>query len=185
MGVVNRRDIPWEYAGAATTNEARAPPITHTHAMVTTQNARLELIYMGCIRSKSGRGKWGDRLLPKHNHTKGQDIWKRSVMSEGCDWVPHNAGLADDKDAFNCTGAVQCLKVVSGTYIQRRRWWPALLSVSTKLKLCSCQCTTHVAIYGHAFEWYLVQQGQHLSLIGTCDVAYTWRKVYQYYFRVM
>jgi len=56
MGVVNRKGIPWEYAGAATANEARAPPITPTHAIVTTQNARLELIYRECVRSKSGRG---------------------------------------------------------------------------------------------------------------------------------
>jgi len=53
MGVVNRKGVPWEYAGAATANEARAPPITPTHAMVTTQNARLELIY----REVSGRSQ--------------------------------------------------------------------------------------------------------------------------------
>jgi len=56
MGMVNRKGIPWENAGADTANEAMVPPITHTHAMVTTQNARLELIYRECVRWKSDRG---------------------------------------------------------------------------------------------------------------------------------
>jgi len=50
--VVNRKGIPWENAGAATANEAMEPPVAPTHAMVTTQNARLELIYRECIRWK-------------------------------------------------------------------------------------------------------------------------------------
>jgi hypothetical protein len=49
------------------------PPKAPTHAMVTTHNAHLELIYMGSQRG-SDRGKWVERLFPKHNHANGQDI---------------------------------------------------------------------------------------------------------------
>ena len=135
--------------------------------MVTTQNARLELIYREGIRSKSGRGKWGDRLLPKHNHTKGQDIWKKSVMSEGCDWAPHNAGLADDKMCstaqmrYNAWRWFLVRTFGDGVDGQLCYHWAQIYAPVN---------TTHVAIYGYAFEWRLVQRGQHLSLIGTRDV---------------
>jgi len=89
-------------------------------------------------------------------------------MSDEYKWAPHSAG-SDDKIVFNCTGAVQSVKAVSGTHIRRGRRWPALLSVSTNI--CSYQCTTHVAIDGDAFEWCLVQRGQdswcHLSEYAT------------------
>jgi len=52
---MHRKGIPRENAGAATANEARVLPIAPTHAMVTTQNARLELIYRECVRWKSDR----------------------------------------------------------------------------------------------------------------------------------
>ena len=44
------QSIPWEYAGAAMENKTMVPPITLTHAIKTTQNAHLELIYRKCIR---------------------------------------------------------------------------------------------------------------------------------------
>jgi len=56
MGMVNWKSVPWENAGTDTANEAMVPPITPTHAIVTTQNARLELIYRECVRWQSDRG---------------------------------------------------------------------------------------------------------------------------------
>ena len=49
---MNWRSIPWEYAGAAMESELIMPPITLTHATVTTQNVHLELIYRKCVRGE-------------------------------------------------------------------------------------------------------------------------------------
>ena len=43
------RSIPWENAGAAKENKMMVPPRALTHAMETTQNAHLELMYRVCI----------------------------------------------------------------------------------------------------------------------------------------
>jgi len=45
MRMMDWRSIPWENAGAAKENKMMRPPRTPTHAMETTQNAHLELIY--------------------------------------------------------------------------------------------------------------------------------------------
>jgi len=50
MRMMDWRSIPWENAGAAMENKMMVPPIKLIHAMETTQNAHLELIYRECIR---------------------------------------------------------------------------------------------------------------------------------------
>jgi hypothetical protein len=47
-------------------------PITPTHAIATTRRAHLELVYVEC--SKEGQRILVYILLPKHNHTRRQNI---------------------------------------------------------------------------------------------------------------